>query len=182
MPTRRATNLKVRDATAADAVEIEAVHQASREAAFRGRLPLDVINSMDQAERLERWHAWLADPAISTLVGIENGAIRGFCTLKAALDGDLDPHRVAEMPTLYVDPGSWRKGFGHDLCRAVEARAVELGFEELTLWVLEVNAGARRFYSAVGFRHDGATKMDDGPIPAPVLALRYRKTLRRAPV
>jgi hypothetical protein len=39
--------MQVRDATVSDAVQIEAVHQASREAAFAGRLPLDVISPLD---------------------------------------------------------------------------------------------------------------------------------------
>ena len=117
------------------------------------------------------------DESIETLVGLEEGTIRGFCTLRSSADPDLDGGCVAEMPTLYVDPQSWRKGFGVDLCRALEERARSLGYDELSLWVLEVNSGARRFYRAAGFAHDGASKMDDGPIPAPLLALRYRKTL-----
>jgi GNAT superfamily N-acetyltransferase len=169
--------MQVRDATVSDAVQIEAVHQASREAAFAGRLPPDVISPLDRPARLARWRAWLADPSVATLAGLEHGMIRGFCTLKASTEHDLDPETVGEMPTLYVDPAAWRKGYGVDLCRALEARALEMGFQELVLWVLEVNSGARRFYDAVGFVHDGVTKMDDGPLPAPLLALRYRKKL-----
>ncbi len=140
--------MKVRDATVSDAVKIEAVHRASREAAFRGRLPPDVISPLDRPERLERWRT---ESALATLAG--------------------------EMPTLYVDPAARRKGYGVDLYRVLEDRAREMGFQELVLWVLEVNSGARRFYDAVGFAHDGVTKIDDGPIPAPLLALRCRKKL-----
>jgi RimJ/RimL family protein N-acetyltransferase len=177
MVVRRHTEMQVRDATVSDAAEIEGVHQASREAAFSGRVPTDVISPMDRPARLERWRAWLADPSIATLAGLENGTIRGFCTLVASSEEDLDPQSVGEMPTLYVDPAAWRKGYGVELCRALEARALDMGFQELVLWVLEVNSAARRFYAAVGFVHDGVTKMDDGPIPAPLLALRYRKKL-----
>jgi GNAT superfamily N-acetyltransferase len=169
--------MTVRDATVSDAVEIEALHQASREAAFSGRVPPDVISPMDRPARVERWRVWLADPGIATLAGFENGTMRGFCTLMASTEEDLDPAGVAEMPTLYVDPSAWRRGYGVELCRALEARALDMGFQELVLWVLEVNSGARRFYDALGFTHDGVTKMDDGPIPAPLLALRYRKKL-----
>jgi len=32
------------------------------------------------------------------------------------------------------------------------------GYNKVTLWVLEENLNARRFYEKIGFKHDGTTK------------------------
>jgi ribosomal protein S18 acetylase RimI-like enzyme len=47
------------------------------------------------------------------------------------------------------------------------------GYREATLWVLETNARARRFYEAGGWRGDGAVRQDevDGVL---LTDLRYR--------
>jgi hypothetical protein len=47
-----------------------------------------------------------------------------------------------------------------------------------TLWVLDANAQARRFYEAMGFELDGATK--EVNLGAPLKAVRYRKKLKDA--
>jgi RimJ/RimL family protein N-acetyltransferase len=52
------------------------------------------------------------------------------------------------------------------------------GYRELTLWVLERNSRARRFYEAAGLRPDGAAKQEMHPV-VPVLLeeVRYRRSL-----
>jgi ribosomal protein S18 acetylase RimI-like enzyme len=51
------------------------------------------------------------------------------------------------------------------------------GYREATLWVLDTNARARRFYTAAGFSADGGTKTDDigGFV---IREIRYRRPLR----
>jgi hypothetical protein len=55
-------------------------------------------------------------------------------------------------------------------------RLAAAGFSEVTLWVLDANARARRFYQVDGFRADGAVKIDDrGTFQ--LRELRYRRGL-----
>ncbi len=49
------------------------------------------------------------------------------------------------------------------------------GHREVVLWVLEGNSAARRFYEAVGFALDGASKMVE--LGKPLKAVRYKKAL-----
>ena len=52
----------------------------------------------------------------------------------------------------------------------------ETGFSAATLWVLETNARARRFYESAGWAADGATKTDRrGDIE--LREVRYRRAL-----
>jgi ribosomal protein S18 acetylase RimI-like enzyme len=116
------------------------------------------------------------NPAIHCLVVERRDRIVGFITVRAATDGDMSPRRVAEMPTLYVHPAHWRSGLGTALCEAGVRRARTLGFVELVLWVLDINERARHFYASVGFRPDGAAKIDEGT-PEAFKAERYRLAL-----
>mgnify|MGYP005850639061 CR=1 FL=1 len=170
-------SVRIRDAVPRDAPVIAAVHQASRAAAYAGRVDEELLNDMDPGERRRRWVAWLADPAVATLVAEQGGEVVAFSTLRPSRDADADPGAVAELPTLYVRPDRWRRGLGSRLCRVACRRAASMGFQTLTLWVLDLNREARRFYESFGFHEDGATKMDDGPTLAPLLARRYRMEL-----
>jgi ribosomal protein S18 acetylase RimI-like enzyme len=165
--------ITLRDGGCGDAEAIEAVHYASREAVYRGRVADWPPAGPDRKGRVERWREWLSDPDIVSVVGEVNGEVVGFCTVRSSGDQDADPTIVAEMPTLYVHPDAWHRGYGRSLCSEGLKRAVERGFHELTLWVLEMNIQARDFYSAFGFTLDAATKVDEGSIEG-LIARRYR--------
>ena len=121
---------------------------------------------------MERWKSWLSDPKIDSIVGEVGGEIIGFCTVRPSEDEGVDAHEVAEMPTLYVRPDSWHRGYGRALCAEALDRASVRGFRTLTLWVLEMNLHARRFYGAVGFAREEVTKEDED-----LVARRYRIVL-----
>lgn len=59
------------------------------------------------------------------------------------------PH---EIGALYVDPGAQRLGIGMTLLIAAEH---QLGRGRATLWVIERNFRARRFYEHAGWTFDG---------------------------
>ncbi len=174
MPSR---SHPIRTARPEDAASISNVHQASREALYRGRVPDELVDALTDRERLARWKEWLADPGVTTLVGEDEDRIVGFCTLRAGADGDLDHPRVAEIPTLYMLPDLWGRGWGTALCAQIEQEANRLGFHTLVLWVMEMNHAARTFYAHRGFAWDGAERTDTAPEPTALKALRYRKRL-----
>lgn len=165
----------IRAARPEDARAISDVHQASREALYRGRIPDALIDALTEDERLERWREWLADSTVSTLVGEEEGRIVGFSTLRPSQDPDVDGASVGEMPTLYIHPAHWSRGWGTALCSAIERASADRGFRTLTLWVMEMNDRARAFYAHQGFAEDGGKKVAEAPDPITLLALRYRK-------
>ena len=172
-------SIELRDGRETDAAAIEAVHFASREAVYRGRVfdwpPL----GPDRAGRIALWRAWLSSPEIEAVVAVDAGVIVGFCTVRRSMDDDARKE-TAEMPTLYVHPDHWRRGVGQALCSAGLDRALAMGCDELTLWVLEMNEEARRFYSAFGFTEEPATKVDEGTRER-LVARRYHIALPVAP-
>jgi ribosomal protein S18 acetylase RimI-like enzyme len=55
-------------------------------------------------------------------------------------------------------------------------RLSDAGFREATLWVLETNDRARRFYEAVGWSLDGQRRVDESYGFA-LAEVRYRRSL-----
>ncbi len=145
---------------------------------YRGRIPDWGEVGPDRADRVARWYRWLTNPEITALVGEVGGEIVGFVTVRGTTDEDEDPTVVAEMPTLYVHPDHWRRGYGACLCSAALTEAAGSGYEELTLWVVDVNVEAHGFYTKHGFAEDGATTIDAGASnQVDVTARRYRISL-----
>ncbi len=85
--------------------------------------------------------------------------------------------RVGEIYAVYVDPPRWGAGIGRVLVRRCVGDLKATGFDEVTLWVLEPNARARRFYEGAGLRRDGAAK-PCGVRGITTPSLRYRMRLR----
>ena len=59
------------------------------------------------------------------------------------------------MYAIYVLPGQWSSGAGRALMDAVLSLAAGQDYTDVSLWVLEANARARRFYDKAGFRLTG---------------------------
>jgi GNAT superfamily N-acetyltransferase len=167
----------IRSAVAADAVHIEAVHWASRAAAYRhiaGWPPARPV----WAERVQIWTQWLTDPEITSIVAEVDDVVVGICTIRPSTDPEADPITVATMPTLYVHPDAWHRGYGRALCSEASRRASARGFTVLTLWSIEKNRRAHDFYTAFGFVAEPTTMVvPDWPSEA-LTARRYRLPLR----
>ena len=101
----------------------------------------------------------------------------GARTLGFASTGpSRDEPGVGELYAIYVDPDEWSRGAGRALIARAEERLAE-EYAEATLWVLEDNPRARRFYEAAGWRTDGARQAVERLGVSPP-EIRYRKRLR----
>jgi ribosomal protein S18 acetylase RimI-like enzyme len=78
----------------------------------------------------------------------------------ASRDADAVP-TVGEIETIYVSPSQWSSGTGWNLWTVARARLIERKFTSVTLWVLEDNQRAIRFYHAAGFAPDLASRKAD---------------------
>jgi GNAT superfamily N-acetyltransferase len=99
----------------------------------------------------------------------------GFADVVPSRDPDAD-ERTAEVTSIYALPRAWGTGAGRELMAAATAAARDAGYRAVTLWVLDSNARARRFYERAGFALDGAGKTDV-LAGAPITEVRYRRAL-----
>lgn len=83
----------------------------------------------------------------------------GFVSFGPSEDEPVDPE-VGQVYAIYVDSGHWDRGYGRALFAAAVSGLTDAGFDAATLWVLDSNTRARRFYEAAGWVADGATKTE----------------------
>ena len=170
----------IRDAVPGDGRGIAEVHVASWLGAYRGLLPDEALDALDAEARAQVWEERLAEPPFERyrVLVLDEGEVRGFASLGPSRDPDAGED-VGELYALYLEPGRWGHGLGRALHGAAVKALAEAGFAEATLWVLDSNERARRFYERSGWWLDGAERRDRiGPLRTLVGEVRYRLGLR----
>lgn len=169
--------MEVRHAHLGDALGIATVHARSWQEAFRGFVPQAFLDGLDPAWRFSIWERTLSgqDERKRTLVAVEAGDVVGFAYVRPSQDG-MVPSTIGELDSIYLLLESWSKGFGRQLMSSALSDLRELGFSQATLWALDGNQRACRFYEAVGWSTDGGAK-DDDALGFALRMVRYRLAL-----
>lgn len=170
----------VRAARVDDANAIGRIHVTSWQAAYDHALPEDFLRGLSVADRQRGWRRRLSavDWQARALVVVDDGLIAGFACVGASRDGDASAD-VGELQSMYLAPEHWSQGLGQQLHSEAMATLRRDGFVRATLWVLNANERARRFYERAGWCLDEATKVDSIAGSPPVTEVRYAQTLRR---
>jgi GNAT superfamily N-acetyltransferase len=144
--------MHIRPATIADAKAMAHVRVSAWQQAYRGILPDELLDSMDEAAITERWRKVVLPnpgPGIFNLVAEdETGQVMGFAAGGPERSNDLE--YPGEVFALYVLPGSQRCGSGRALVEASAERLLAQGFLGLLIWVLADNRIGRSFYEKIG--------------------------------
>jgi GNAT superfamily N-acetyltransferase len=168
--------VSTRLAQVSDARAIAVVHVRSWQAAYRGLLPQDYLDRLDPDQRIARWEEQLRQaqgPRQAVVVAEDAGELVGFAHACPARDADLDPAITGEVASIYLLREARGQGLGRQLMTAALAVLTAAGFREAVLWVLDINARARSFYQAGGWRPDGSVKQDE-LAGFPLREVRYR--------
>jgi GNAT superfamily N-acetyltransferase len=163
--------MKVRMASLADARRIEEIRVLTWRFAYREVLPPENLDAMPIDET--RWAHRIKEPppGWTIIVAEDGGHVVGF----ASTGPSRDQLGIGELYAIYVEPDAWSTGAGRELIvRAEEELAKTWG--EATLWVLENNPRARRFYERAGWEHDGVRKLERF-LETEVAEVRYRRRL-----
>lgn len=170
--------MRIRPATADDATTLATIHIDSWRSAYRGLVPDSRLDALDYDSRTKHFRQWLTDADSQLCVIEDNGTVAGFCTFGTSRDLDADEEATGEIWGIYLAPNHWRKRLGTALCQHAEQTLRLQGCTAATLWVFADNPRARRFYEAMGFKADGASKTLR--IGVPLEAVRYRKDIGKA--
>jgi GNAT superfamily N-acetyltransferase len=169
--------VSVRVATVADAAAIARVHVLGWQVAYRGLVPDTILDGLSIERRAAFWTNVIDQPRYpgqGTWVAESNRVVVGFLTCGPCRDGD--GAGLGELQAIYALPERWGAGVGHALHEVCVVRLVGDGFPAATLWVLEGNARALKFYERHGWKPDGASKIEvfDG---ATLNEIRLRRDL-----
>ena len=177
------TAVTIRRAQLGDAVAIAELHGRSFLATYPGLLRTREATLRGSDERNALWTRRLQEPGMGseTFVAHTDQRLRGFLYTGPTADSDDIPWHTGQVYSIHVDPSSQGAGIGSELLAAGIAFQLAAGVEDVTLWVVDFNLGARKFYEAHGFRLDGAQRTEvlalgvgDGD---QVDVLRYRRRL-----
>jgi len=167
--------MNLRSATPDDAATMAAVHIDAWRTAYRGLVPDSFLSALDHGHRTERFRTFLDSGSGETYIVERNGRAIGHLTVGPCRDDDLDERSVGEIWGIYLLPAHWRQGIGTQVCRRAEEMLNARGFGRIVLWVFEGNERARRFYEAMGYLPNGASKIIEAGTP--LMTVRYFKTL-----
>jgi ribosomal protein S18 acetylase RimI-like enzyme len=171
--------LSCRDATHADLPILARVHIAAWRKAYRGHMDPAFLESLGSEHALSRLRSAL-EPRPPLVVVVEHESeVVGFSRFGPSRDTDVSAH-AGEVFACNVDPRHWRRGFGAQFMSAALSRLAVAGHDTCTLWVLEKNERATRFYSALGFNPDGAIRVEAADTAYPLREIRYRRPIAGA--
>lgn len=162
---------RVRRALGTDTETVARIHVASWNVSYRGIMPDDVIARTDLKYRTAFWAERIADVEWPVFVIEANREGVAFCHMIPTKDSDDDSRRVGHITSLHVLPQLRGLGYGRSLLELVFKEFRQRGITEVTLWVLEENTKARRFYEKHGFQLDRGTRPYPGTL---VPEVRYR--------
>lgn len=171
--------MDVRRARLGDERAIAEVHVRTWQVAYRGQIPDVVLDGLSVERRTRAWSQIIAEsspPASGAFVLEEHGEVHGFAHVAPSRDEDADDN-VGELTAIYVAPEFWGSGGSYLLLERALAGLREAGFSAATLWVLDTNLRATRFYESASWTPDGAVKADKRE-GYELHEIRYRHALR----
>ena len=167
----------IRRAAPLDAPGIAAVQTRSWRTAYRGLIPDAFLDGLSASPAEAFWREELLRGQSETFVAEEFNGVIGWISSGESRDADALAGD-AEVFAIYVDPQCWAAGTGRLLWNAARASLRSGGYQRVTLWVLEENRRARRFYASVGFEEDAGARKIENIGGKDLVEVRYRTALR----
>jgi GNAT superfamily N-acetyltransferase len=155
-------DVSVRPARPDDAAEVARVQVVTWRTAYRGVLPMAVLDNWDADAATAAWRRAVETPPTpghGVMVALEGQTVVGFAAFGTPeLTGDEQPHAAgpsSELSTLLVEPRWGRRGHGSRLLAAVTDVVRAGGAVRLQTWVLEPDRVSAGFYESTGWAPDG---------------------------
>lgn len=147
----------VRFADLNDAKILGYIHSESWKSAYKTIIPSSILDNISSEKREKYFRKALSEKLEEdALIFSENDPV-GFLTLGKCRDEDLN-NFWGEVWGIYLLASYWNQGIGTELINWGINELKNRGFEKISLWVLEENIIARKFYKKMGFKHDGTVK------------------------
>ncbi|WP_160675431.1 GNAT family N-acetyltransferase [Clostridium sp. C8-1-8] len=164
----------IRYATFEDSYILGTIHCASWKIAYKNIVPKQFLESITVEKRAAYFEKALREKAETDAIVFDSSEPIGFVTFGKCRDKDKTDV-FGEIWGLYLVPNRWRNGYGKELMHFAIETLRNSGFKNISLWVLEENLNAIRFYEKLGFLFDGTIK--ELYIGKPINERRYIKTL-----
>lgn len=139
----------IRQARLADALKVADIQVRAWHQAYKGIVADSLLQEITLARKKSDWEQALTKNPSCAIVATIEDRVLGWASFGTSRDKDTD-RATGELYAMFVDPDRWRNGIGRSLMRHVELELSKT-FLSATLWVLEHNQPARKFYERFGF-------------------------------
>lgn len=148
----------IREATIEDANRLAEIHVFGWRFAYRNLLSDEFLfRKLEVVKRASSFKQAIEENREDNYVFEEDGIIKASMAIGPCRDDDKK--KSYELWGIYVDPLLTRGGIGTKMLEFCEKKALELGYKDVFLWVLEGNSIGINFYKKSGYQHDGKTKL-----------------------
>ena len=149
-----------------EAQALTEVHIEGWKWAYRGILPDQYLQSLEleHERRLQVWRRLLGQDVARFAVWVaeEGEELVGFASTGPSR-AEGAPYAAAELYSIYLLERVAGTGIGHELLKSATHEMRKQGYLVATLWVLESNVRAKRFYEREGWALDGGRTVEHGP-------------------
>lgn len=153
------SEVEIRQAEPGDARAIAGIHVRSFLSTY-SHLPRTTRSAETGLEgRVVVWEERLRRQYRTTLVATEAGRVVGFIHFGSSSDDDADG-ATGHIYSVHVEPDLTGRGVGGQLVGAALKALLDSGYGAATLWVVEDNERARRFYDSLGWTPDDASRIE----------------------
>ncbi|HEY8348648.1 MAG TPA: GNAT family N-acetyltransferase [Clostridia bacterium] len=167
-------SIVIRKAEIEDCRGLGIIHSESWKAAYKGIIPDSFLGKITAESSEKRFVDAMSRGIERNYAAVCENRVVGFICIGKSRDDDLDD-TFGEIWGIYLHPAYWRRGIGTKLMLFGLACLKDEGYERVSLWVLEKNERARRFYEKFGFRFGGTRKELD--LDGIVYEIRYVRDL-----
>jgi len=147
------SNYEVRPAIPRDAKVIAEIHVSASQAAYKGLISDEQINTVSADKRQAYWREAIEYNEPQVLVALDAGEVVGFVGFDRSRDKGT-PNTMGEIWAIYAATSHWGKGVGLALWDAAREGLLEEGCNNVTLWVPLGNERALRFHELAGFKRE----------------------------
>lgn len=145
---------RIRSADINDADIMGEIHSKSWKAAYKGIIPDKILDSITPEKEKKFFEKAISEKREEDYLIFRDDEAAGMITIGKCRDKDKDD-TYGEIWGIYLHPDYYHKGIGAVLINWGIDELKKRNYKRITLWVLEENMSARKFYEKIGFRHDG---------------------------
>jgi ribosomal protein S18 acetylase RimI-like enzyme len=168
--------VRLRAARPEDAEDLARLNLRTALFAYRDIFPPEAPAPTHE-DMVGQWEQWLDPDRDPGRRGFVAEAAGGELVGTVLAGPDPDDRSIGHLARLNVAPERWAEGIGRRLYDAATGSMTDAGFPAATLWVLERNGRARRWYERLGWRLTDARKVLYAP--GGIVDVGYRIDLGR---
>ena len=136
-------------ASAQHAQILNDIHYKSWMVCYRGMLDDDFLDTMESLRWINPFQKMIGESLYAAV--LETDGRPAGCVTYRLSDQPYDNQRTGEIVSFYFLPDFWGEGIAAPLMQWVLTELKQMGCIYASLWVLEQNQRAQRFYKKMGF-------------------------------